>query len=823
MGNSTALSEQVKTAMAQAGPGALPVPKDEAIPVLPVPTNAPDAESAAKAMMRGCKPDGFWSYRDASGALLFCLGRWNKPDGEKDIRPLTWVREADGKEHWAFKHLRAPRPLYGLDHLAKRPQASIIIVEGEQCAEAARTVFPRSVVLTWPGGSNAVSKANWAPLVGAERVMLWPDNDDPGAKAASQIAKVLAGLGIGNISVVDAAALASQTHSSVHRDAPKGWDVADAIDEGWAVDALRKAAVGLAKVFDPGPAYVSHGPFDMRAAGLFCTVRAKGKDADDEEIRLSGPFEIPGRARDAHGGQWARVLRWKDGDGREHTASVNDADLHGEASALAAKLAHGGLQIATARGSRERLVAYINGAFVHKNFTTVERTGWHDVAGKAVYVLPAQSIGAPASETVRLQSGATAAYGAKGTLAGWREAIGERAGSHSRAVLALSVAFAGPLLHLTGQDGFGVNLFGSSSRGKTTLLQVAASVWGGPSFLRAWRSTGNALEASAALASDTLLPLDEIGAVDARDAGAAIYALFNGQGKGRAGRDGNLREPKSWRIVALSSGEMPMSAKVAEGGKRAMAGQSVRMLDIQADAGHGFGCFDHGDEDGDAGPISNAFKEAVRGTYGTAGPAYVQRVVADGVAEVADDCKAAVAAFVEKELRPGADGQVSRVAARLGLIGVAGELATTYGLTGWQTGAAMNAARQALAEWIEARGGVEPSETTTAISAVRKFIENNGDARFELVAGTVDNRVVINRAGYRKGVGSDQEWWCLPEVWKSDICAGLDPVGVAKALAGCGMLRRQANKLQCKVRIGDRTFWAYVLTASIIDGAGDAE
>jgi putative DNA primase/helicase len=103
---------------------------------------------------------------------------------------------------------------------------------------------------------------------------------------------------------------------------------------------------------------------------------------------------------------------------------------------------------------------------------------------------------------------------------------------------------------------------------------------------------------------------------------------------------------------------------------------------------------------------------------------------------------------------------------------------------------------------------------------VRKFIEAHGDARFE-VAGA--DRVVPNQAGYRKGAGADQEWWCLPEVWKTDICAGLDPVGVAKALEGSGMLRRQGAKLQCNVRVGERIIRAYVVSASILEGLGDDE
>jgi putative DNA primase/helicase len=109
-------------------------------------------------------------------------------------------------------------------------------------------------------------------------------------------------------------------------------------------------------------------------------------------------------------------------------------------------------------------------------------------------------------------------------------------------------------LQLATREGGGLNFFGPSSTGKTTLLQAAASVWGrsaSPGYIRTWRATANGLEGAAAGATDTALVLDEIGVVEARDAAAAFYGLANGSGKAGAARDGSLREPKSWRILIL--------------------------------------------------------------------------------------------------------------------------------------------------------------------------------------------------------------------------------------------------------------------------------
>ena len=154
--------------------------------------------------------------------------------------------------------------------------------------------------------------------------------------------------------------------------------------------------------------------------------------------------------------------------------------------------------------------------------------------------------------------------------------------------LAISAALAGPLLYLANGEGGGVHFFGQSSKGKTTIFQAAASVSGrgaSDGYLRAWRATANGLEGGAALATDTALVLDEMGVLDARDAAAAIYWLANGGGKQRAGRDGALREPKSWRVSIVSSGEIPFEAKLMEGRGKARAGQLMRLLDVPADRG----------------------------------------------------------------------------------------------------------------------------------------------------------------------------------------------------------------------------------------------
>ncbi|MCX7310233.1 MAG: DUF927 domain-containing protein [Alphaproteobacteria bacterium] len=550
--------------------------------------------------------------------------------------------------------------------------------------------------------------------------------------------------------------------------------------------------------------------------------QGRGENPRTEIMRVSAPFEILGLGRDPYGRAWGRFLRWYDLDGRVHEQFVADEALQGDAAAVCARLAAGGPQIV--RTYQRELVNYLSCVQTTVRVTTVQRTGWHEIGGESVFVLPGENIGRKGIGRVLLDGAAHgAAYENKGTLADWRDGVAALAAGHAIPMLAISTALAGPLLHLAGLEGGGLNLFGQSSRGKTTCLQAAASVWGRggtPGYVRAWRATANGLEGAAAQSTDTVMVLDELGVVDARDAAQALYGLANGQGKQRAARDGSAREPKSWRVLYISSGELPVDAKLAETpGRKARAGQLVRLLDVPAERGAGFGVFDNAGPDGDAGALARSIKLQATLAYGTAGPAFVRRLITDAV--TGEDVRQLISQFVVAMVPNNADGQVERAAQRFGLIAAAGELAAKFGIVPWRVGAARDAAAWALERWIELRGGTEPAEARQAVEQVRLFIEQHGEARFSPV-DDADARPVANRAGYRKGGGAEREWWVLREVWRQEICAGHDAKFVARVLADAGMLRTQSEGLQCKVRVGSATHRAYVVTAAIFEGAADA-
>ncbi|AZB50552.1 hypothetical protein [Synechococcus phage S-H1] len=160
-----------------------------------------------------------WCYRNADGEQLFWIQRIDKPNGKKLFIHRVWL---DGAWHRPSRRdsfvcdWPAPRPLYRLADLADRPDAPVLVVEGEKAADAAASLFPTAVCCAWPNGSNAINKADWSALAG-RRITLWPDADDAGRQAMAKLAPKLLQAGALQVRIV-----------TPPEDAPSGWDLADA-------------------------------------------------------------------------------------------------------------------------------------------------------------------------------------------------------------------------------------------------------------------------------------------------------------------------------------------------------------------------------------------------------------------------------------------------------------------------------------------------------------------------------------------------------------------------------------------------------------------
>jgi len=175
-------------------------------------------------------PTTNWCYRNGKGVVLFYVARYDPDDDRKQFVPWSW-----NGDRWIMKSWPAPRPLYGLELLAARPTAPVMVVEGEKAANAALEMAgSRYVVVTWPNGSASPNKADWSRLKG-RKVLIWPDADEAGLKAAKRIGEILDQL-CPEIKVLDVTGRAD------------GWDAADALAEGWGWKELLAWAKPRAKL-----------------------------------------------------------------------------------------------------------------------------------------------------------------------------------------------------------------------------------------------------------------------------------------------------------------------------------------------------------------------------------------------------------------------------------------------------------------------------------------------------------------------------------------------------------------------------------------------
>ena len=486
-------------------------------------------------------------------------------------------------------------------------------------------------------------------------------------------------------------------------------------------------------------------PFIVTEDGVFYVSRDPG--GAWVQRKICAQVEVLAETRNPEGFGWGKLLRLTNRDG-ERREWVLPAELFaGDGVELRKTLAGLGLWITPITGLRARLVEYFETRQVPERVRTVNTTGW--VGG--VFVLPGETIGegaervvyhAPGDQGLRLEQ--------RGTLAGWRREVARRAERNSRLLFAVALAFAAPLLALSGERNGGFHYRGTSQDGKTTALTMAASVFSAPAYVRKWRATDNAVEGVAALHSDLPLLLDELHQAPARLVGDMAYLFAEGQGKARGERTGGVRSILRWRTLFLSTGETGLAEYMATADVRATAGQEMRFAEITAAPEGGFGVFEHlhGEPTGEA--FALRLREAVATEYGTAGRAWLEWLVSHHE-QAGAEVPRRILEVSGEWVPPGAVGQVASVARRFALVGVAGELATRAGITGWPKGAALAAARRCFDAWIEVRGGAGRSEERELLRRLRAFLQAN-EHRFEWWERAHDDRSpkTLNRAGFRK-------------------------------------------------------------------------
>jgi putative DNA primase/helicase len=271
--------------------------------------------------------------------------------------------------------------------------------------------------------------------------------------------------------------------------------------------------------------------------------------------KVCGPLRVTGLARDGSDNQAALLLEFDTPYRAGRRWLMPLSMLAGDGAAFRSALLSQGFMTPTDAKRRGWLTEYLQSRAPAELVRHVPRVGWH---GRC-YVLPEETLGTnPSGDRVIFHSeaGIEARFSQRGTLEKWIQDQARLCIGNTRFAFAVSTAFAGPLLAwASGTTGGGFQLTGPTSIGKTTAFLIAASVWGKgtendpESYIQKWRGTSNGFEYLGEQHNDATLILDEMGAIDAAEAGLVAYMLADGAGKNRAGAAGGLRRKPTWRTL----------------------------------------------------------------------------------------------------------------------------------------------------------------------------------------------------------------------------------------------------------------------------------
>jgi uncharacterized protein (DUF927 family) len=782
-----------------------------------------------------------YRYENNAGKPVIYVKRIEQKNGK---RFCQWGPSNDMQGWQAnLRHAPKPRPLYRLPVIKAAISQTVVFHEGEKATEAAIRAGLPGIHTTTLGGARNARQSDFTALRGMD-VVVCPDNDEDGERYARDVEKLAHQAGAKSVRIaglpdvpvkgdivewLDAGGTAQQ-FSEILRNAPPSIITGLSGPSGPAPTAEASECLALS-VDASGPLnpdlvhFLPVPGYRIAPEGVFELL----SDGTKPEVRLtSAPCGVVALCRDGRRENWGAYLRWIDRDGVVHKAAYPVGRFHEVGGSLPGELANRGLPIVP--GMEKRVLRYFANCNPATRFRAAIQTGWQE--GTSVFVLPLQSIGERGHDeriVYQPERFSPTAYSVRqeGLLVEWQKEVAARCEGNPVLMFWAAASFAAPLLALLGQEGGGFHLYGQTSKGKTTAEQVAASVWGDGSdpasgritaYTRKWNQTKNATEGLAEAHTDLPLCLDEVGEADAKEFGRMVYQLAGGQGKGRMRADAALAAPKTWRILLLSTGELPTLDIIEAQGRAIKGGQAVRLIDIPATdpvTGQDIIAQTHGAAN--SATFVEALKRECGTVYGVAGPAFLEALHGRGLQNIQGQLHASMQETVQALTLGHASPEVQRAAKRFALVAVAGGLAVDLGILPWQQRGVYGAVSSLFRRFITARGGAG-SDTERAVDRLRNFILTHGAGRFRDFDCETDR--IQNLVGYRNR--TEGIFYFTSDGFK-EACDGHDIQDVARLLRARGVLRApDGGHLTERVTIpGVGRTRLYTVLADILDGVAE--
>jgi uncharacterized protein (DUF927 family) len=802
-------------------------------PLYPIPKNAPVFTKDTPAYHNkqfNSKPAGIYPYYGADGSLAFYMVRWHPlnqdgtpildEDGKpsKIVLPYCYVEDDKTARYWWSCGFPEPRPLYNLPELLARPQASVLVVEGEKNVEALKPLLLDYVLTTSAHGSQSPHKRDWSVLKD-RKVIECPDLDKAGVQYGDAVC--MKGKEAGALSI-QLLALELLVKSLLKKETiPAGYDLADAVSEGLSPVLLNQSIESFLTPYLTSNERISlkfpEKTFKIDEKGsVEYWYEAKKKDEESEWRWLCGYLIVTHLTRDKDNGGWAKVATLIDGDGIRKEVKITASLLSGDGNALVELLLKSGLPLNIE--AKKKLIQYLNRSNTSSRRRTVDKVGWY----KDAYILPHKTYGNAGGENIVLEmDGLLPAYRVSRTLKEWQENVGQYLAGNSRLLGAIALALASPVLTPLGREGFGLHYYGHSSIGKSTTSHVGCCVYG--SEFKPWRTTDNSAEGWGLLANDNILFLDEINQVSADAFYEMVYMLLNGQTKGRATRQGTPRAISTFNLNILSNGETTGEGKAKESKKNRAynAGQTVRLIEIPADAGKTIegktlGVFDtlHGFKDGAT--LSQHLKDMSKIYCGTLGDAWFDALT-KSKEYILKLIKQHMQEFIyNTPLESKTDKQVGRVLEHFSLMAGCVEVAIEIGILPLEKGNGIKACQILLNAWIGQRGGLCSHEVMQGVKRLEALLLKDGSSRFMPLGKSAESPHIriTNQAGFSERTKDDETiYYVFPSVFEDEVITGKAKNNkmLLNALVEKGFLEREERQFTKQKRLAGmgnpRVYW----------------
>lgn len=467
--------------------------------------------------------------------------------------------------------------------------------------------------------------------------------------------------------------------------------------------------------------------YTRRKAGIFVLT-------DGEKKRVCGFLRFAARITSLDNHETSIEIRFRNVAGEKVVMLVPPSDCMGRFP-VTEKLVDAGFEIVDHAIYKRMLPGLWSNDPPVKTKAIVSRPGWHQLKTGSVYVTRSwiATAGADGDKGVHvgLTPGIENPVEIRGSLADWNAEIGALCIANPRLAFAVCAALTAPVLRLVDARNIGLGFVGGSSLGKTTGLEVAASVFGPPDrYIGSWNATEKALGEIAKAFSDSPLILDEMAEFAAADLARASYTLLNGKSRRRLGAGHELNELERHRHMLLFGTEETVAATLAEAGLQAHGGQVVRMLTIPLGT-HGM----FSKWDGFDGPaaLAEALHERTKRVHGALARAWVKKLVATAEKRVTRIRKRQEEArrHLLQELPTGVPRNIAeRVTESMALVAAVGESAIAAKILNWKPETALRAVTVCVKAWARHYVAEQAERSSDPVAPVKRFLQSESTGRF---------------------------------------------------------------------------------------------